>query len=110
MKITKYGIGGYDPTKPNDNIVEEYEIPDPPFFGSVDAAKARIVLHRSGLLKLVEEAIDSMPEPQRTEAKIRWEFETTINRHDELAVALGKMLGLDDEKLDALFFEAASLS
>jgi len=23
-----YGIGGYDPTKPNNNIVEEIDIPD----------------------------------------------------------------------------------
>jgi hypothetical protein len=23
-----YGIGGYDPTKPNDNIVEIIELPD----------------------------------------------------------------------------------
>jgi hypothetical protein len=23
-----YGLGGYDPTKPNDNIVEIIEIPD----------------------------------------------------------------------------------
>ena len=28
MKIITYGIGGYDPTKPNNNIVEEIEIPD----------------------------------------------------------------------------------
>ncbi|HSG62329.1 MAG TPA: hypothetical protein VLA24_12950 [Pseudomonadales bacterium] len=29
--ITTYGLGGYDPTKPNNNIVEQYEveIPDP---------------------------------------------------------------------------------
>jgi hypothetical protein len=29
--ITIYGIGGYDSTKPNNNIVEQYEvdIPDP---------------------------------------------------------------------------------
>ena len=26
-KIT-YGIGGYDPTKPNNNIVEEIDLPD----------------------------------------------------------------------------------
>ena len=25
-----FGLGGYDPTKPNDNIVEDIEIPDPP--------------------------------------------------------------------------------
>lgn len=30
MKITTYGIGGYDPTKPNNNIVEEVELDDPP--------------------------------------------------------------------------------
>jgi hypothetical protein len=30
MKITTYGIGGFDPTKPNNNIVEEQIIPDPP--------------------------------------------------------------------------------
>ena len=25
-----YGPGGFDPTKPNNNIVEQYEVPDPP--------------------------------------------------------------------------------
>jgi hypothetical protein len=28
MKMTTYGIGGFDPTKPNNNIVEEIDIPD----------------------------------------------------------------------------------
>jgi hypothetical protein len=28
MKSTTYGIGGYDPTKPNNNIVEEIDLPD----------------------------------------------------------------------------------
>ena len=27
-KMITYGIGGYDPTKPNDNIVEIIDIPD----------------------------------------------------------------------------------
>jgi len=27
-KIVTYGIGGYDPSKPNDNIVEIIDIPD----------------------------------------------------------------------------------
>jgi hypothetical protein len=33
IKHTVYGIGGYDPTKPNNNIIEEYEVevePTPP--------------------------------------------------------------------------------
>jgi hypothetical protein len=28
MKKVTYGIGGYDPSKPNNNIVEEIDIPD----------------------------------------------------------------------------------
>jgi hypothetical protein len=28
MKIITYGLGGYDPSKPNNNIVEEIDIPD----------------------------------------------------------------------------------
>jgi hypothetical protein len=28
MKIITYGIGGFDPTKPNNNIVEEIDLPD----------------------------------------------------------------------------------
>jgi hypothetical protein len=28
MKHITYGIGGFDPTKPNNNIVEEIDIPD----------------------------------------------------------------------------------
>jgi hypothetical protein len=27
-KIVTYGLGGYDETKPNNNIVEEIDIPD----------------------------------------------------------------------------------
>jgi hypothetical protein len=27
-KLITYGIGGYDPTKPNNNIVEEIDLPN----------------------------------------------------------------------------------
>ena len=28
MRSITYGLGGYDPSKPNNNIVEEIDIPD----------------------------------------------------------------------------------
>jgi hypothetical protein len=28
MKLVTYGLGGYDESKPNNNIVEEIDIPD----------------------------------------------------------------------------------
>lgn len=30
MKSITYGIGGHDETKPNNNIIEDIELPDPP--------------------------------------------------------------------------------
>ena len=30
MNVTIYGPGGYDPSKPNNNVIDEYEVPDPP--------------------------------------------------------------------------------
>ena len=27
-KSITYGIGGYDPTKPNNNVIEEIDLPD----------------------------------------------------------------------------------
>jgi len=29
MQVTVYGIGGYDPSQPNNNIIDQYEVPDP---------------------------------------------------------------------------------
>ncbi len=29
MKHIVYGPGGYDPSLPNNNVVEEFEVPDP---------------------------------------------------------------------------------
>jgi hypothetical protein len=28
MKLVTYGIGGFDPSKPNNNIVEEVDLPE----------------------------------------------------------------------------------
>lgn len=27
-KVVVYGLGGYDPSKPNNNVVDEYDLPD----------------------------------------------------------------------------------
>ena len=27
--VTVYGLGGYDPSLPNGNVIEEYDVPDP---------------------------------------------------------------------------------
>jgi hypothetical protein len=27
--VTVYGLGGFDPSKPANNVIEQYEVPDP---------------------------------------------------------------------------------
>ena len=46
MKHTVFGLGGYDPSKPNNNIVEEYEIdvPQQPLQGAQVLATLNAVL------------------------------------------------------------------
>jgi hypothetical protein len=42
-KSIVYGLGGYDPSKPNDNIVEEIEIEDELVINSaIDSAIAKL--------------------------------------------------------------------
>lgn len=38
MRSITYGPGGFDPTKPNGNVVEDREVPDPP----IDPKVARL--------------------------------------------------------------------
>lgn len=55
MRVTRYGEGGYDPSKPNNNIVEDYDDghPEP-----VDAqAKFREAVARAGTLAALKDAL-----------------------------------------------------
>lgn len=76
---------------------------------SVTQRQARLMLHRQGVLSGVGAVIAAMPEPQRTEAQIEWEFASEILRASPLVGAMGAALGLDDAGLDQLFIAAAEL-
>lgn len=76
---------------------------------SVTQRQARLMLHRQGVLSGVGAVIAAMPEPQRTEAQIEWEFASEILRASPLVGAMGAALSLDAAALDELFVEAAAL-
>jgi hypothetical protein len=59
VKITNYGPGGYDPSKSNSNIVEEYEVPDPPG-APLDAAGVMATLNAVLGLWPVEDAANAV--------------------------------------------------
>jgi hypothetical protein len=66
-------------------------------------------LNAAGLLQVVEDAIDAMPEPGKTAARIEWGYAGTVERSSQFVVMLGAAIGLDDAQLDALFVSAAAL-
>ena len=80
---------------------------DIPF--SVTMRQARLALRRGGHLSAVQAAIDSLPEPERTDAEIEWEYAQTVERDSMLVSSLKSALSLTESELDELFTLAASL-
>lgn len=84
--------------------------PQPPQVpAAVTMRQARLALLAAGLYASVDAAIDSLPSPQKEEARIEWEYATEVQRSSGLVPMMGAALGLDDAGLDALFVAAAAL-
>ena len=76
---------------------------------SVTMRQARLALLGAGKLAMVDTAIDSMPEPQKSAARIEWEYCNEVQRHNGFVAALGPALGMTSAQIDALFVAAAKL-
>lgn len=76
---------------------------------SVTMRQARLALHGAGLYASVDAAIDAMPEPTRTVARIEWEYSNDLIRTNPLVAALAPALGLTSEQVDGLFIAASAL-
>lgn len=91
--------------------VFEFGNPGPPSLvpASVTMRQARMALRVAGKLTAVEAAIGALPEPQKTDALIEWEYSNEVQRHNGLVAQLGPMLGMTEAQLDALFVQAKAL-
>jgi len=68
--------------------------------------QTRLALLDAGLLSGVEAAIANMAEPEKSKAKIEWEYASTVNRHDPWLVRLRAELGLSEDQIDEIFYNA----
>lgn len=75
----------------------------------VSMAQARLALLGAGLLSAVDTAINAMPEPAKSAARISWEYRQTVRRESELTLSLASALGLTSQEVDELFIQAATL-
>jgi len=69
----------------------------------------RLWLRRIGKLQDVPIIIASLPQGQREDAEIEWEYATSFRRNHPLIIALSPILGLSEEETDALWKQAAQI-
>lgn len=83
--------------------------PPPQVPQSVTMRQGRLALLNIGKLADVDAAINAMPEPQKSQSRIEWEYSNTLDRDNPLVISLGPALGLSPQDIDNLFIEAAKL-
>lgn len=116
----KYDDAGVRAQYPNQSLLsftESYLLtlgyvwePEPPIVpAAITMRQARLVLLGTGLLASVDTAINSLPEPQKSAAKITWEYSTEVQRQNGLVSQLGPALGLTESQIDAMFIQGAAL-
>lgn len=107
--------------------VDDYEVPPaagwvlqgvvivPPITVAVVPEKVtprqiRIALTLAGISEsFIDSAIDALSEPNRSVAKITWEYSTEVFRNNPLILSLAPAMGLTSEQVDRLFIQAAKL-
>lgn len=70
----------------------------------------KIQLVRMGFdLQIIENAIDTLPEPQKTIAKLSWTEATNFYRDNDMIESVGQILNLTSEQIDELFINAEKI-
>lgn len=91
-----------------DSIVDAH-VPRTPI-RDVTPRQIRQALVLSGVtLQQIELALDTLPEPSRTMAKIEWEYSIVYQRNRSYVDSVGQMLGWTSEMIDNLWRFAGSL-
>jgi len=80
-----------------------------PVLPNLTQRQFRLGLLSAGLLAGVETAIDALPEPDRTAAKIEFEYASVVVRTDPWVTDLAAVLGLTDQEIDTLWLWASAL-
>lgn len=77
---------------------------------AVSPRQIRVALVMSGIpISTIEAMLNALPEPDKTVAKITWEYTIEFNRNHPMLLTLAPLLGLSSAQLDSLFILAATL-
>lgn len=75
----------------------------------VSMRQARLALLQEGLLSQIEAAIAALPDGQREQAQIEWDYGSNVQRISPWVVQLTAALGMTPAEADQLFALAGSL-
>jgi hypothetical protein len=117
MMHTTYGPGGYDPTKPNNNIIEQYDDGQPlPVPDAASPATIRVALRRlhgvtnAQLDATVQAVLAGIADPgERDDAETLWLYSVSIRRDHPLVAAVAQAFSLTDAQTDEVFRVAATI-
>jgi len=77
---------------------------------SVTSRQIRLALLYSGIsLSVIDAAINSMPEPTKSVARVTWDYSTLVFRNNPMIATMQPALGLTKEQIDQLFILASTL-
>ncbi|KAB2712769.1 hypothetical protein F9K88_07360 [Brucella intermedia] len=88
---------------------EPAPIDAPHVLPNLTARQLRLGLRSLGKLAAVDTAINQLPEPAKSEARIEWDYASEFRRDHPLILQLIPILGLDNEQVDALWMEYSAI-
>ena len=72
--------------------------------------KLRFLLSQMNLEQSVSEALNTLPEPQKTAANYIWNYGNNIDRHSTTVQFLQSYLGLSDTQVNQIFIQSNSIT
>lgn len=75
----------------------------------VTMRQARLALLQEGYLSQIEDAINLIPEPDKSKVQTEWEYSAVVQRGSVWVAIMQPALGLSDEQMDDLFKLASTL-
>lgn len=76
---------------------------------TITLRQCKLALLNAGKLQDVVNAINSLPEPQKSAAQIEFEYANEVERSSPLLTTIASAIGLTEEELDQLFDSAKVL-
>ena len=104
-------ILGSDPASVLQALCDGRDIPAPPPRVPREIAnwRAKAVLSGLGLLDSASAALDALPEPARTVARLAWTGDAKLSRSSPAVAFIAASIGLSESQLDRLFIDGEAL-